>query len=297
MLAQATAPSSLKPVGLSKGQPVDLELVFAMLGDEGLIDRFDRRGLLKALGALGVSSALAGCTDMVPRQYRYRLAYELNDNGRKVTASAINQVEWVRFLMPGMSGGHSSHGVVNGEAVLFNLGPRRILVSTLNAWGGLMPNGKHQISMSPPWDPMGFLMDGLRLTSKDSDVEMANIEKLNGLKTSPVVELDITDMTMLPVFVTFDDPLQPATVRDVDSTDLSSTFSPGVRLTRATVQIVDAPLYTEGLEKALPWIPAVIATGAGLRGELTRNEKFDPVVVESASVRLHGNAFIRRERP
>jgi hypothetical protein len=68
------------------------------------------------------------------------------------------------------------------------------------------------------------------------------------------------------MFVRFRDINDPNTVERVDPNNLAASFGPGVRLTRATIEITDAPVTT-GIEKELEWLRAV----ANTRGTLIPN--------------------------
>ncbi len=57
----------------------------------------------------------------------------------------------------------------------------------------------------------------------------------------------------LPMLVRFRDVNDPTSVERVEPDDLTATFGAGVKLLRATVQIVDEPV-TKGIETRLPWV-------------------------------------------
>jgi hypothetical protein len=87
-----------------------------------------------------------------------------------------------------------------------------------------------------------------------------------------------------PMFVTFSDLHDPKTIQLVDPDDMESTFGPGVKLTRITVEITDAPITT-GLKCDLEWL-------ASQKGQLVTAEPTDPLarralsdVVESDFIR------------
>jgi hypothetical protein len=63
----------------------------------------------------------------------------------------------------------------------------------------------------------------------------------------------------LPMLVRFRDINDPTSVERVDPEHLDVSFGPGVRLMRATIQIVDEPMTT-GIEKRLPWSTRLVGS-------------------------------------
>jgi hypothetical protein len=61
-----------------------------------------------------------------------------------------------------------------------------------------------------------------------------------------------TPFPELPMLVRFRDIADPKTVERVDPNDLAASFGPGVKFSRATIEIVDDPVTT-GIEKRLVW--------------------------------------------
>ncbi|MCC3860039.1 hypothetical protein [Pseudemcibacter aquimaris] len=57
-----------------------------------------------------------------------------------------------------------------------------------------------------------------------------------------------------PLFVTFDDLNDPASVKLVDPDDLVATFGEGYTLKSVTLEITDEEVTSGGVEKVLPWI-------------------------------------------
>jgi hypothetical protein len=57
----------------------------------------------------------------------------------------------------------------------------------------------------------------------------------------------------LPMFVRFRDLHDPATVEQVDPTDVAAGFGAGVKLERLRIEITDAAV-TKNIEKVLPWL-------------------------------------------
>ena len=57
-----------------------------------------------------------------------------------------------------------------------------------------------------------------------------------------------------PLLARFDDLRKPASVQRVEPADLSTSFGPGVRLRRITVQVTKDRVTRGDIEKRLPWI-------------------------------------------
>ncbi len=57
-----------------------------------------------------------------------------------------------------------------------------------------------------------------------------------------------------PLFVTFDDPARPETVKRVDPANLAASFGAGVRLESITLTITDDKPTAGVIEKVLPWL-------------------------------------------
>jgi hypothetical protein len=211
----------------------------------------------------------------------------VDDNGRQLVASAVNQYSWGRSLVPGLSVGQLTHSGIAGEGVFFDLGAGRVLVSIMHGWGGPGLDGKRTVSPDG-WSPIVLFMKAFNLSPERSEGIVDRMDKLNGVTSSPLIELDIADIDALPVLVTFADRLQPASVRTVDATDLAATFGPGVRLTRATIQLTGDPLFTEGLETTLLWLQTMNPQ-SDLLGVVNRTQS-----INGLAANLGASSFIRK---
>ena len=68
---------------------------------------------------------------------------------------------------------------------------------------------------------------------------------------------DVLDVPrdMYPMLVTFGNLNDPASVQEVDPSNLAATFGPGYALKAITLEITDEPVTEGVVEKVLPWLP------------------------------------------
>jgi hypothetical protein len=211
----------------------------------------DRREIMLASLAL----PLAGCDSGPSYRYRYKFTLEAEVDGK--IARAFNVAEdWAR------TSSFPEKRIVNGtigEAMVIEIRPGRVLVPLLSVTTRVPnpgPMGAREIQRGL-WKNFyihyGFKDD----RGEDHFTFMKRWLSVRGERELPFDDL--------PDLVTFDDINDPRTVKLVDSRNLEASFGPGVRLTRATIAIVDndTPL-TKGIEKKLPWI-------VGLKGNYLFN--------------------------
>jgi hypothetical protein len=184
--------------------------------------------------------ALAGCGS-APRVARYRFTVEVDDNGRSVSGSSV-QEEHCTFndgFFKGM--GNALNCGVKGEAVVVDLGAKGQLFVLLthdktrprvsgNAWG---------VFEAAHFD---LFVNG-SMTAAVFDRIAADKE--------PVTARAV-NMPLMVRFVNLDD---PRSAKRVDPEHLDASFGPGVKLEKATVVMTNDAL-TMGIEKRLPWLIA-----------------------------------------
>jgi hypothetical protein len=200
----------------------------------------DRRSLV--LGSLALP--LVGCSWSV-RRYRYKLALEVEVDGK--TLREFNVVEsWaydVSFPESGVRTG------LTGESIVVEIRPGRVLVPLLRVITEVpdTTRGGNWTKQRGDWGKFREAYGYKRPVQEDSKTYWSSLNQFRGER-----EWSLDD---LPDLVTFDNVNDPRTVKLVDPRNLEASFGPGVRLTRATIAIVDnsTPL-TKGIEKKLPWI-------------------------------------------
>jgi hypothetical protein len=181
--------------------------------------------------------ALAGCNGTA-EAVRYRLTIEVDDNGAIRTGSAVQEENCIfnDGVFKGM--GNALNCGIKGEAVVVDLGEKGALFVLLIRDGANRRSG----------GPFGVLEQGHRDLFDPVGLTAAAMRRIGSTRGVNEVPVD-----SLPLLVRFRDPNDPKTVERVDPTDLTASFGPGVRLTRAMAEVTDDRLTT-GIEKRLPWL-------------------------------------------
>lgn len=115
-----------------------------------------------------------------------------------------------------------------------------------------LPDGRYLFALlgHPPRRAETVFKDSLpEHWSKADDHGRAYFRKLSSLRESRAVPPEA-----LPVFVTFTDPADPATIAEVDPEDLAASFGPGYALTSVTLEIIGEPMTKGEVEKVLGWM-------------------------------------------
>jgi hypothetical protein len=182
---------------------------------------------------IALSFALAGCGS-APRIARYRFTVHVDDNGRTVTGSAV-QEEHCTFndgITKGL--GNALNCGELGEAVIVDLGEKGLLFVLMS----LDKTRKSEI-------PFGFFEDAF------SPHESFTAETFDRI-TAQRNPIDAA-IKRLPMLVRFRDVNDPKSVELVNPEHLDARFGPGVVLARATIEITNDPVTT-GIEKRADWI-------------------------------------------
>jgi hypothetical protein len=232
----------------------------------------DRRDIMLASLAL----PLAGCSPTI-RRYRYEFALEVEVDGKKLRE--FNVVEsWAykaSFPESAVRAGNT------GESMVLEIRPGRVLVPLLGVVTEVPDpaRGGNWTKQRGEWGRFRQAYGFTRPRDEDFEAFWNSLKQFRGER-----EWSLDD---LPDLVTFDDVNDPRTVKLVDPRNLEASFGPGVRLTRATIAIVDndTPL-TRGIEKKLPWF-------VGLKGTYLFNFGTDRTTSRGNSLAetLHGGHF------
>jgi hypothetical protein len=152
-------------------------------------------------------------------------------------------VGWgIRFA--GICANQPWHPTIRGEALAVDLGARGVLFSLLTI---------DHARVSAPLVPSSAVSPaGLLVASFDgSSIAGVTWRLLYRIRnTRGPFEVPLARLLLL---VRFSDVNDPKTVERVDPADLATSFGPGVKLVRATIEITKDPVTT-GLEKRLPWL-------------------------------------------
>ena len=209
----------------------------------------NRRQVLPGLGA---ALMLAGCASPT-YAFRFKLSLAVEVDGQMKRGFSVVDLEEYAGSFERMV-----HTRNYSEAIYLELGaPHTPLVAllTYSTDANTFPYGMVALlrAYAAPsrWD-----WDRLR------NDELDKLQRRRGVREISLGSLKLGD---LPDFITFDDPLRPASVRRVDPTHLAATYGNGVRLAQATIEIVDTAGWlsfgggiprTSGIEQKLPWLDA-----------------------------------------
>lgn len=202
---------------------------------------------LKIIGLVIVLAIVIYKTGYPSTTVRYRLTLEADVDGKPVSASSVREVTYAK--QSEFAGQRPLIVSYRGEAIALDLGECGTLFALLKG-GTDSRSGPESIVLRAfdfPGGHIGPIDDGL-----------LKLQRLSGKR-----ELSFTS---LPLLVRFRDINDPKTVEKVDPFDLQKLFGPGVRLTRATLEIVPAGIWpfrwygitgeplTDSLEKKLVWL-------------------------------------------
>ncbi|MDQ0457169.1 hypothetical protein [Rhizobium paknamense] len=154
------------------------------------------------------------------------------------TGSAVSAVELTkspRWWGVGDSAGASTTGLL-GEAVTVDLGHDRFLFVLLD---------KYSLSTAR----MAFFPSK---RAENRDENNAIYDRLEALRATINVPRE-----KYPLFVTFEDIHNPASVKRVDPDNLEAAFGPGFHLSAVTIAITDEPVTKGRVEEVLPWLERV----------------------------------------
>ena len=204
---------------------------------------------LLGIGALiAVVVAMAFMVMLPSATIRYRLTLEALVDGRPRVGSEVIQVSYQKNL--GLLPNEAVFSVnVRGQAVQLDLGKPGVLFALLREGD--------EVRTAPEWIVLlAFGIGGGGMPRPIGD-GIRQIRKLSGK-----VELPLTS---LPLLVRFRDLNALTTVERVNPLDLEASFGAGVKLVRATLEIVPAAIWplnaygvtgvpiTTGIEDKLPW--------------------------------------------
>lgn len=195
--------------------------------------------LARTLFVLALALSVAGCASW-PRSARYRFTVEVEDNGRIVSGSAVQEERCafndglIRMEEAGYWCG------VKGEAVVVDLGEKGLLFVLLTA-----DPGRPRVSY-PPFELFGH-----------AHHNQSDQEGLTPVKAFDLVAASRDTVTLdavhTPMMVRFRDIDDPKSVELVDPEHLDASFGAGVRFLKATVAIT-SDAVTTGIEKRAPWV-------------------------------------------
>jgi hypothetical protein len=204
---------------------------------------------LKILTAIVVVMVAVSAALFPSATVRYRLALEAAVDGKSASGSGVIEVTYGKKLrlLPNES---DLYFDVHGEAVALGLGQRGTLFALLKG-GEDSRSGAETIVLRAFNFPGGIITGGV-------EDGISRVRKLSGK-----VELPLSSLPLLVRFRNINDPM---TVEKVDPLNLGRSFGSGVKLTRATLEIVSAGIWplnslgitgepiTDNLQEKLVWL-------------------------------------------
>jgi hypothetical protein len=156
---------------------------------------------------------------------RYRLTIEAEVDGQRRTGSGVIEVNYSKNNDPISQAAFSID--IRGEAIALELGSRGTLFALLKGDTDSRSGPEYIVLRAFDFFGGAFpspVMNGLR-----------QVQRLSGKRELP--------LTSLPLLVRFRDINNPLTVERVDPLDLEKSFGPGVKLTRASLEIVSTGIW------------------------------------------------------
>ena len=167
--------------------------------------------------------------------WHQKLAIEITTPAGIKTASSVTEVSWdmpPRWFKIGDSGGWHGGGDLKGEAVVLEMAPAKYLFVLLK---GYSEATAIEVFANPP------------LISEHPTEYTRVLDRLPKIRETRVLPREL-----YPMFVTFDDISDPASVKRVDPANLAATFGPGHSLNKVTLSITDEPGTKGSFEKVFP---------------------------------------------
>ena len=186
---------------------------------------FARREFGKLLVGGATVLALGGCGGLNPYRFKAKLTVNVDTPDGLRTGSSVYEF-WANYRNPGTL--VRVFGQI-GEAVTVNL-----------------PNGKVLFSLV-----VGIVSI---LNSIDADYDNTIVESTKKLSEYGNSGPYIVAPADYPTFVTFDDIMDPMTIKRVNPANISELFGDGYRLHSVKAQITTDEDKTVGIEKRLKWL-------------------------------------------
>ena len=208
-------------------------------------------GLLGGLAVLG----LGGCGLLNPTYtYRFKMTVEVETPQGLKTGSSVYEVQAgdSGHLLPDE---HARDWSVKGEAVMIDLPAGQTLFALIKTTNARRED-LAQLSMGvldPKFDN-DIVESAQRISRRQGIHSPAEIAPTYTYESYAKGRPVKTEVSNYPMLMTFSDITDPASLKLVDSAVLATSFGPGVRLKRITIEITEDPVTT-GIERRLVWLP------------------------------------------
>lgn len=184
---------------------------------------------------------LAGCDMFGFRDWSWhqKLTVSVMTPDGLKTGSATTAV-WIEATPSwwGVGAGGAMNSSLRGEAVVIDLGGERFLFGIFN--------GSYDI-----WAGYRSIFPEPKLPTK-GDIRFEQFDQMETLHVTKELPRE-----KYPLFVTFEDIHNPASVKRVDPDHLEVAFGPGFHLSAVTIAITDEPVTKGRVEDVLPWLRSV----------------------------------------
>lgn len=205
--------------------------------------QFTVMALLAALLALG------GCSETF--SWRQKMTITVSTPTGEVSGSAVSEISVTHhaYLLLGKWMGNMS---VRGEAVTVEVAPGKHLFA-------LMSNSPNDWYMAR----LAAMVAAGRDRPGIGPDELRDVQDRVGPASGPMV----LQAEFYPTFITYDDPKDPATAREVKRLTFAGIFGPGFALKSVTLEITDEPVTTG---KVAALLPCVSSGDECIRQDLSR---------------------------
>jgi hypothetical protein len=226
------------------------------------------------------SLSLGSCAHY--HSYRYRLTVEVETPEGIKTGTGVSQCDFSsgtgNFLFAG-----GASGVSHSEAIAIDLGQRgTVFVLLIKKQGEQVKTeyvtGLPQIVMVRA----GLARDG----RKDNPQRYKQFTDFTREVSQVRGKIPLL-ISELPTIVRFRDINDPKTVEEVDPANMQATLGPGVKISRAWIEMTDDPATT-GIEAKLPWVSGWTSNLTGIPMDQ------HPKLREKFAYSFNQRAFIRR---
>jgi hypothetical protein len=224
--------------------------------------------IVRATAIALIGSITIGCDDLFGRHFHWfqKLTVIVDTPSGPKSGIAVIEVD-AEFYRKGTYIGNAAKVNISGEAGVIEVSPGKYLFVLLKgfnqstAFSTLIPK-------SPP-------------AEKSATAESARFAAMQTFETT--ITTTPLPLSLYPVFVTFRDIADPATLVVVDPRKLAGEFGTGVELGSVVLTVSPQEAIADKVQRILPWIEAVgkqrgsvVPTKKQFESELTSAEKIRP---------------------
>lgn len=202
---------------------------------------------------------LPGCRETFRYEWNQRVTVVVQTPDGEVSGSGVIRASYEHSQgSPGAwgQGAGDSWRTLAGEYPVIDLGDGRYLATVM---GATITNDTNEPAPTNP----GF--GALVFATIDPARPDSRVAHVRSLRRAPRNEP--RPIVNAPLFVTFDDPSDPLTVRRVDPDAAEDVFGPGYALKAVTIELTDDPPTEGAMREAFPWLVDLWRAGTLLDGQ------------------------------